>query len=135
MISDRFTTTARTEPTEQKELLCNKCCWLLSSLGIRMEMSHGATGVAWGPSETLWLRSWGSLSDLASQVAAWKALPGCACGGAPPPLGGPPGECTSSPGPLGLPWAQLLESCRLQPWGDQLPRYPLLLFQLGEAAE
>lgn len=56
------------KPTEQKELLCNKCCRRISSLGLRMEMSQIVTGVAWRPFQsTFWLRSQGSLWDPASQ--------------------------------------------------------------------
>ena len=36
------------KPTEQKELLCNRCCWLLSSLRVRLETSQRATVVARG---------------------------------------------------------------------------------------
>lgn len=82
------------KPTEQKELLCNKCCQRLSSLGLRMEMSQRATGVAWGTIP-------GYLLAKVTGVIVEPCFPGWELLGSSASASvGPPEGHTSSPGPL-----------------------------------
>lgn len=94
-----FTTTARTE--------AHKCCWLLSSLRVRVETSRRATVVAWGEG--------GIPEDLLAKVAGvttGPCFPGwgpeelfqmCLPGSSASALAGPSEACTSSAGPREAP--------------------------------
>lgn len=129
------------KPTEQKELLCNKCCQRLSSLGLRMEMSQRATGVTWGAiAEYFLAKVTRSLWDPASQDEGFGKFW--------PSPGGPirrahfPSRTCSTSHPQ--PQAQLLGSHTIAPVlsastcglcrRGQAPDQPLLLFFLGEGA-
>lgn len=128
------------KPTEQKESLCNNCCQRLSSLGLRMEMSQRATGVAWGAIPEYLLAKVREVTivpcfpELGASGKCW------------PSRGGPirRAHFLSRPSSAPQPWAQLLGShtialvwplstCGLCRRG-QASGQPLLLFLLGEGA-
>lgn len=113
MISDTDSRLLRElKPTEQKELLCNKCRRRLPSLGLRMEMSQIAAGVAWRPFQsTFWLRSQGSLWDPASQDGNFRLSLGGPIrrahflsrpSSAPPAASDPPGTAAGKSQPVWL---------------------------------
>lgn len=100
------------KPTEQKELLCNRCCWLLSSLRVRLGTSQRATVVAQGaiPEDLL---------AKVTGVAMGPCFPGwgpeelfqmCLPGSSASALAGPSEAYASSVGPREAPQARLLGS-------------------------
>lgn len=137
------------KPTEQKELLCNRCCWLLSSLRVRLETSQRATVVARGaiPEDLL---------AKVTGVAMGPCFPGwgpeelfqmCLPGSSASALAGPSEAYASSVGPREAPPSAAAGKSHhspsmagfylrvLQATGGQVSGQPLLLFPLGETVE